>query len=39
LSLTFDHRVANGAGAASFAHDIKEEIERFKISAAVSTTR
>lgn len=31
LSLTFDHRVVNGAGAANFVHDIKEEIERFKI--------
>jgi 2-oxoisovalerate dehydrogenase E1 component len=31
LSLTFDHRVVNGAGAASFVHDIKEQIERFKI--------
>jgi 2-oxoisovalerate dehydrogenase E1 component len=34
LSLTFDHRVVNGAGAASFVHEIKEQIERFKISAA-----
>jgi pyruvate/2-oxoglutarate dehydrogenase complex dihydrolipoamide acyltransferase (E2) component len=31
LSLTFDHRVVNGAGAASFVHDIKEQIENFKI--------
>jgi 2-oxoisovalerate dehydrogenase E1 component len=31
LSLTFDHRVVNGAGAASFVHEIKEKIERFKI--------
>jgi 2-oxoisovalerate dehydrogenase E1 component len=31
LSLTFDHRVVNGAGAASFANDIKKEIEGFKI--------
>ena len=31
LSLTFDHRVVNGAGAASFVHEIKEQIERFKI--------
>src|SRR5437867_5705371 len=31
LSLTFDHRVVNGAGAASFVHDIKERIESFKI--------
>ena len=33
LSLTFDHRVVNGAGAASFVHDIKERIESFKIPA------
>jgi 2-oxoisovalerate dehydrogenase E1 component len=32
LSLTFDHRVVNGAGAASFVRDIKTEIEHFKIS-------
>ncbi len=31
LSLTFDHRVVNGVGAASFVHDIKEAIERFAI--------
>src|SRR5262249_32266960 len=31
LSLTFDHRVVNGAGAASFANEVKEQIERFKI--------
>jgi pyruvate/2-oxoglutarate dehydrogenase complex dihydrolipoamide acyltransferase (E2) component len=31
LSLTFDHRVVNGAGAASFANEIKKEIEGFKI--------
>ena len=30
LSLTFDHRVVNGAGAASFLHEIKEQIEHFK---------
>jgi 2-oxoisovalerate dehydrogenase E1 component len=29
LSLTFDHRVVNGAGAASFVHEIKEQIEHF----------
>jgi 2-oxoisovalerate dehydrogenase E1 component len=34
LSLTFDHRVVNGAGAASFVRDIKEQIESFKIPAA-----
>ena len=31
LSLTFDHRVVNGAGAASFANEIKKQIEGFKI--------
>lgn len=31
LSLTFDHRVVNGAGAANFVHGIKEEVENFKI--------
>lgn len=31
LSLTFDHRVVNGAGAANFVHAIKEEMENFKI--------
>src|SRR5216117_3551855 len=31
LSLTFDHRVVNGAGAAAFANEIKERIENFKI--------
>ena len=31
LSLTFDHRVVNGAGAASFVHRIKEAIESFAI--------
>jgi pyruvate/2-oxoglutarate dehydrogenase complex dihydrolipoamide acyltransferase (E2) component len=31
LSLTFDHRVVNGAGAAAFANDIKNQIEQFKI--------
>ena len=29
LSLTFDHRVVNGA--ANFVHEIKEQIENFKI--------
>ena len=33
LSLTFDHRVVNGAGAANFVHEIKEQIESFKIPA------
>jgi 2-oxoisovalerate dehydrogenase E1 component len=31
LSLTFDHRVINGAGAAAFANEIKNHIEGFKI--------
>ena len=30
LSLTFDHRVVNGAGAANFVHEIKEQIEGFE---------
>jgi Pyruvate/2-oxoglutarate dehydrogenase complex, dihydrolipoamide acyltransferase (E2) component, and related enzymes len=34
LSLTFDHRVVNGAGAASFVHGIKDEIEGFKVPKA-----
>jgi len=34
LSLTFDHRVVNGAGAANFVHDVKELIESFAIPAA-----
>jgi len=33
LSLTFDHRVVNGAGAANFVHDVKNEIEHFGIPA------
>ena len=33
LSLTFDHRIVNGAVAASFVHEIKEQIEKFKIPA------
>src|SRR5438477_2906361 len=37
LSLTFDHRVVNGAGAANFAHEIKEQIERFVIPTKTST--
>src|SRR5437764_5597138 len=31
LSLTFDHRVVNGAGAANFAHEIKQQIEHFTL--------
>src|SRR5258707_1712532 len=34
LSLTFDHRVVNGAGAASFANEIKKQIEGFKVPTA-----
>jgi pyruvate/2-oxoglutarate dehydrogenase complex dihydrolipoamide acyltransferase (E2) component len=34
LSLTFDHRVVNGAGAAAFANEIKKQIEAFKIPSA-----
>jgi pyruvate/2-oxoglutarate dehydrogenase complex dihydrolipoamide acyltransferase (E2) component len=37
LSLTFDHRVVNGAGAANFAHEIKEQIEHFAVSADAPT--
>ncbi|HKP93779.1 MAG TPA: thiamine pyrophosphate-dependent enzyme [Chthoniobacterales bacterium] len=36
LSLTFDHRVVNGAGAANFVHDVKEGIESFAIPANVA---
>ena len=36
LSLTFDHRVVNGAGAASFVHEIKEQIENFRVPEAVA---
>jgi pyruvate/2-oxoglutarate dehydrogenase complex dihydrolipoamide acyltransferase (E2) component len=31
LSLTFDHRVVNGAGAAAFANEIKNQVEGFKV--------
>ena len=37
LSLTFDHRVVNGAAAANFVHGIKEQIEKFKIPAGART--
>jgi 2-oxoisovalerate dehydrogenase E1 component len=37
LSLTFDHRVVNGAGAANFVHDIKQRIESFSIPALSPT--
>ena len=36
LSLTFDHRVVNGAGAANFVHEIKEQIERFSLKSVVA---
>ncbi len=39
LSLTFDHRVVNGAGAANFVHKIKEEIEKFTIPQATTAAR
>jgi 2-oxoisovalerate dehydrogenase E1 component len=38
LSLTFDHRVVNGAGAANFVRDIANEIERFEIPAPVAAS-
>src|SRR5437870_8432076 len=38
LSLTFDHRVVNGAGAANFAHKIKEQIEDFKVPYGEAST-
>ena len=38
LSLTFDHRVVNGAGAAAFANEIKKQIEGFEIPAAKART-
>src|SRR2546423_2726 len=34
LSLTFDHRVVNGAGAANFVHDVKAQIENFAVPRA-----
>ena len=37
LSLTFDHRVVNGAGAANFVHEIKERIESFSIPKLAAT--
>ncbi len=37
LSLTFDHRVMNGAGAANFVHEIKEQIEHFSLKSVVTT--
>ncbi len=34
LSLTFDHRVVNGAGAANFVKEIRKQIEHFQIPSA-----
>lgn len=39
LSLTFDHRVVNGAGAANFVHEIKEQIEQFKIPTSATAAK
>ena len=36
LSLTFDHRVVNGVGAANFVHEVKEQIESFAIPAGAA---
>jgi 2-oxoisovalerate dehydrogenase E1 component len=38
LSLTFDHRVVNGAGAANFVHEAKELIESFSIPIAAKAS-
>ena len=38
LSLTFDHRVVNGAGAANFVHEIKELIEGFTIPSVAAVS-
>jgi 2-oxoisovalerate dehydrogenase E1 component len=38
LSLTFDHRVVNGARAASFANEVKKQIEGFKIPTSEKET-
>ncbi len=32
ICVTFDHRVVNGAGAAQFMNDLKQEIENLKLS-------
>ncbi|MFL6530680.1 MAG: thiamine pyrophosphate-dependent enzyme [Chthoniobacterales bacterium] len=37
LSLTFDHRIVNGAGAANFVHEIKQKIESFQIPSPATT--
>ena len=39
LSLTFDHRVVNGAGAANFVHDVKELIEKFEVPSAAAKAK
>ncbi|MEY2439251.1 MAG: 2-oxoisovalerate dehydrogenase component [Verrucomicrobiota bacterium] len=39
LSLTFDHRVVNGARAANFVHEIKEQIEHFKVPSRSSPAK
>jgi 2-oxoisovalerate dehydrogenase E1 component len=39
LSLTFDHRVVNGARAAAFVHEIKEQIENFRIPGTKTESR
>jgi pyruvate/2-oxoglutarate dehydrogenase complex dihydrolipoamide acyltransferase (E2) component len=31
LSLTFDHKVVNGAGAAAFLHDVVAQVESFRL--------
>ena len=31
LSLTFDHKVVNGGGAAAFLYEIKNQMEGFKL--------
>jgi 2-oxoisovalerate dehydrogenase E1 component len=36
LSLTFDHRVVNGAGAANFSRELKEQIENFSLPSPAS---
>ena len=38
LSRTFDHRVVNGAGAANFVHEIKGQIEKFKVPGGTRAT-
>jgi 2-oxoisovalerate dehydrogenase E1 component len=31
LSMTFDHRVVNGAGASAFLHEVQQQIAGFKL--------